>query len=208
MRFLIFLICFLSAVAGFSQTATDKAVQEACACMQKLDAKKLANDALQKGGMECMMQAMGANTVELAKEYGYDPTQLTEETGRLIGEKFGMQLATKCPAAMPVLVAMSGQAQSGGQTMIPGYEGQGQTSGTFVRLDLSGELAKVVIKTAVGEETFYWIRPFPGADNLEKQAATLKGKKVQVDWSEFKKYSPAAKTYAKVKEVSAFRMVK
>ena len=208
MKNLILLIAlYVPGIAIAQSAASDKAVAEACKCYEALEKKKLTEDEKKAGSMECLTKSMLANIGDLAKEYGYDTAEFNEETGRKIGEKFGMKLVQKCPAAIPYMMMLSeGQAQTVTVGSGAAYESTGETSGTFVRVESGGEVVKIVIKTDDGDETFRWIRPFPGAEKLEQQAKTLAGKKVSVEWGEYQQYVHAMKGYAKYREITAFKI--
>ena len=208
MKNLILLIALaVPSIALAQSAASDKAVAVACECYKGLEKKKLNEEEKKAASMDCLTKSMLSNIGDLAKEYGYENLELNEETGRKIGEKFGLKLVQKCPAAVPYMMILSeGQVQTGTVSSGASYESTGETSGTFVRLESSGEIVKIVIKTDDGEESLRWIRPFPGADKLEQQGKALAGKKVSVEWGEYQQYVHAMKGYAKYREITAFKI--
>ncbi|MBK7936148.1 MAG: hypothetical protein IPJ82_03335 [Lewinellaceae bacterium] len=207
MRNLILLLMLAVPGIVFAQeAASDKAIADACKCFDGLSQKKLS-DAEKKGpAMECLTQAMLTHIEDLAAEYGYETSELNEETGRKIGERFGMKLVQKCPASVPFMMALGQEEIEKGNVSVARYESEGETTGAFVRLETSGEIVKLVVKGSEGEETLRWLRPFPGEESLEKQGKTLAGKKVTVQWGEYKQYVHSMKGYAKYREILSFKL--
>ncbi len=207
MKKLIFLLMLAAPGASFAQeAASDKAIADACKCFQGLEKQKLSDADKKSSAMDCLTQSMMANISGLAEEYGYKASELNEENGRKIGERFGMKLVQKCPSSVPFMVSLSQQEDPGGSISAAKYETEGETSGTFVRLETSGETVKLVIKSSDGEETLRWMRPFPGDEKLEQQGKSLAGKKVTVQWGEYKQYVFSMKGYAKYREILGFKI--
>ena len=208
MKKLTFLLMLAAPGALFAQeTASDKAIDQACKCFQGLEKQKLP-DAEKKGpAMECITQSMMTNIAGLAEEYGYKTSELNEETGRKIGERFGMKLVQKCPASVPFMMVLGQQEVQQGNVSVAKYESEGESTGTFVRLETTGETAKLIVKAGDGEETLRWMRPFPGDEKLEQQGKALAGKKVTVQWGEYKHYVASMKGYAKYREILGFKLV-
>lgn len=203
---LLFLL--LGGVAVFAQKAeVDQAYDEACTCLTGLDKKKLSAEDKKTQGMECLQNTMIKHIAALAKDNGYEISEVNAETGRLIGEKFGQTLVSKCPGSISFFIEISkGELdKNGGEVPLTAqYIESGATSGTFVRLETAGESPKVILKLADGsEETFLWLRPFTGSDAFESQYKTMLNKKVTVEWGEFRKYVFSMKGYAKVREITA-----
>jgi hypothetical protein len=206
---LFLLLALLATWTLNAQKASDKAVKQCCDCISKLDVKKLkTEEAKNAAATDCMTQALMANIMGLADEYSIDVTNMNEETGRKIGEKFGIKLVTDCPAATPFLVKMAGDADIEKSTSrMMGYEREETTTGTLLRIETTGDATIVVVKTAEGEEEkLYWIRPFPGSETLETKGKLLNGKKVSVRWGEFKQYNATLKGYGKRKEILSIKI--
>ena len=187
------------------EAASDKAIADACKCFDGLSKQKLSDTEKKGPAMECLTQAMLTNIEALAEEYGYETSELNEETGRKIGERFGMKLVQKCPVSVPFMMALGQEEIEKGNVSVARYESEGETTGTFVRLETSGETVKLVVKSTEGEETLRWMRPFPGDDKLEQQGKALAGKKVIVQWGEYKQYVHSMKGYAKYREILSFK---
>lgn len=208
MKNLILLIVLAAPGIVFSQAAlaSDKAIAESCKCFEGLDKKKLKEEEKKASAMECITSTMMTNIEGLAKEYGYKTSELNEENGRKIGEKFGMKLVQKCPASVPYMMVLSGEKLENSPA-VASYESEGETIGTFVRLETTGEIVKVVVKTTDGEESLRWLRPFIGDEKIEQQGKSLVGKKVAVQWGEYKQYVFPMKGYAKYREILGFKIV-
>lgn len=206
---LVFALVFAFVLSAQAQDkGVEKAYSEACTCFKDLKKSKLNENEKKEKGMECLQTVMLKNIDALAKESGYKMSELNEETGRAIGEKFGRNLVTKCPESVEFFMVAGKEAMAEGKVPeMAAYLSTGTTDGTFVRLETSGDSPKLIVKTSDGsEESFLWIRQFNGSDNLEKQYKTLANKKVSVKWGEFSKYVFSMKGYAKVKEITGFTL--
>lgn len=204
---LILLLLLAAPGALFAQeAATNKAISDACGCFKGLEKQKLSETEKKNAAMECLTQAMLSNITDLAEEYGYQASELNEETGRKIGERFGMKLVQKCPESVPFMMALGQEQAESGNVSVARYESEGETTGTFVRLETSGEIAKLVVKEGDTDVTLRWVRPFPGEESLEKQVKALAGKKVTVQWGEYKQYVASMKGYAKYREILSFKI--
>lgn len=201
---------FLTGLVFAQKTEMDKAYAEACSCVTALEAKKLKPEDKQAAGLACLQKVLSNNIALLAKDNGYELTELNEEKVRIIGEKFGQTLITKCPASISFFMeASKEQIEKGDIPLSAQYIDHGTTSGTFVRLETAGDTPKMVVKTADGtEETFLWMRPFTGSDNFETNYKTLVNKKITVEWGEFRKYVFSMKGYSKVREITALKIEK
>jgi len=199
-----------ASLAQAQKSDVDKAYTEACNCIKGLEKKKLKEEEKKTQGMACLQTVMLANIEALAKDNGYEIDDVNAETGRIIGEKFGQTLVTKCPESISFfMVAAQGEIEKNGVPATAQYVDKGSTTGTFLRLDTSGDSPKVVVKLADGtEESILWIRPFDGSDSFESNYKTLINKKINVEWGEFRKYVFSMKGYAKVREITALAAAK
>lgn len=213
---LLLALILTPAAAQKSKSAQDRAVDEVCACLQKLDAKKMTEAQKAEAGQNCMVEGLTKHLFGLAEEYDVKIADLNEETGRKIGEKFGVRLIEKCPASLPFLVSV-GQAELAKenndrpirQKAAPtDYGATGETEGVLQKVDTEGDFVKLHVKTIEGDtEIFYWIRPFNGSEMLEDKPARHVGKKVLIGWQEFKRYVPSVKGYGKEREISSLLML-
>lgn len=206
---LILALLFVS-VTQAQKSGVDKAYTEACTCIKNLEKKKLKEAEKKAEGMACLQKVMTENIEALAKDNGYEMSDVNAETGRIIGEKFGQTLVTKCPESISFfMVAAKDQLEQNGVPATAQYVDAGSTTGTFLRLDTSGDSPKVVVKLADGsEENFLWIRPFSGSDSFESNYKTLMNKKITVEWGEFRKYVFSMKGYAKLREITSLTIAK
>lgn len=200
-----------------NKTAQDKAINDVCACYQKLNASKMTEAQKSEAGQKCMLEGLTPHVIGLAQEYGIPVSELNEETGRSIGEKFGLALIEKCPAALPFLMSF-GQAElakgdnarpkQAPPAPSPAYGRSGETEGILQKIDTEGDFVRLQIKTIEGDiETFYWIRPFDGSAVLEDKPTKQLGKKVLIGWQEFKRYVPSVKGYGKEREISSLLLL-
>lgn len=207
--FALWALLFASVLYG-QKTEVDAAYTEACNCISALDKKKLGAEEKRAAGINCMQEVMMKHIVALAKDNGYEMDDLNEDTGRIIGEKFGQTLVTKCPASIPFFVEISkDEIESGELPKSAQYIDHGEMTGTLLRMETTGDAPKLVIKLADGsEEAVYWIRPFSGADQFETGYKTMIGKTVTIEWGEFRKYVFSMKGYAKVREIISLQLNK
>lgn len=207
------IMAFALLIGTFAQaqkSEVDKAYTEACTCIKGLEKKKLKEEEKKSEGMACLQKVMMDHIEALAKDNGYEMSDVNAETGRIIGEKFGQTLVTKCPESISFfMVAAKDQIEQSGIPATAQYVDKGSTTGTFLRLDTSGDSPKVVVKLADGsEENFLWIRPFTGSDSFESNHKTLISKKINVEWGEFRKYVFSMKGYSKVREITSLAAAK
>lgn len=206
MKKVLLLLALVATQSLFAQkNAMDKVYKEACDCISAVDKKKITDEEKKTQGMECMQRVMMNSIETLAKDNGYTLSELTPEVGRQIGEKFGQTLVTKCPESVSFFMMMGKEeVQKNGVPLTAQYISKGTTTGTFLRLDTSGDSPKVVIKGEDGsEESFLWIRPFTGSDDFETNYKSLVNKKITIEWGEFRKYVFSMKAYAKMREITA-----
>ncbi len=206
--FLFSLLIFNSVLLSAQKSEVDQAYDEACNCIVGLEKQKLNAESKKAKGMECMQNVMMKHIQALAKDNGYQMSEVNAEAGRLIGEKFAHTLINKCPESIQFFMEISQEEieKNGGVPLTAQYTGSGSTTGIFVRLDTSGETPKIVLKVEDGtEESFLWLRPFIGSDAFESQYKTMINKKVTVEWGEFRKYVFSMKGYSKVREITALK---
>ena len=86
------LLALTPAAAQKPKSAQDRAADDVCACLQKLDAKKMTEAQKVEASQNCMVEGLTKHLFGLAEEYGIKVSDLNEETGRKIGEKFGVRL--------------------------------------------------------------------------------------------------------------------
>jgi hypothetical protein len=208
-KIIIALLMSAALTSAFAQqTASEKAQGEACDCLNKID-KKTVNtpDKIEKATTQCLVTAMTVNIVGLAEENGYQLSEINEETGQAIGEKFGMQLALSCPKFLEFSAGMADnltdEQKKSSMDRMRGFDNTGSVSGTFVRLDVASGEPKIVIKNASNvEESFLWIRRFDGSLALETDPKAYAGKKVTIQWGEFERFDAKTRTYKKVREIT------
>jgi hypothetical protein len=204
----LFLISIFAVSAHSQATASQKAQNEACDCLKKIDRKVVNTDEkLKNATIQCLTTAMTTNIIGLAEENGYTLAEINEEVGQKIGERFGIELATTCPIFLEYSATMadelSEEDKKSSMDRMRGFDATGAATGTFVRLDLSGEFAKVVIKNSQNqEETFVWTRRFDGSSLLETDVKPLIGKKVTIGWGEYEKFNPKTRTYTTIREIT------
>lgn len=73
--------------------------------------------------------------------------------------------------------------------------------GTLKRIDNKG-FNYIVINESGNENSFLWLRQFPGSEKFTNGLAANLGKKVTISWKEIEVYLPTAKGYYKVKEIT------
>lgn len=206
--FPIIILLGSSILVSAQKAEIDQAYDEACNCIVGLEKKKLSPEAKKEQGIECLQNTMTKHIEVLAKDNGYEMSEVNMETAKLIGEKFGQVLVNKCPGSINFFIEISkGEIEkNGGVPMTAQYTNSGATTGTFVRLETATDTPKLILKTEDGsEESFFWLRPFTGSDSFESQYKSMLNKKITVEWGEFRKYVFSMKAYGKVREITAIK---
>ncbi len=105
-------LVFMLSLAN-AQKASDKALNESCACVKKIS--KTAGESEQtKEAMTCFATSVGKYQAELKKEFNIT-TKNENEANSEIGKKLGASISQKCPEMVPHLINMV-KMQSAGKT--------------------------------------------------------------------------------------------
>ncbi|GAA4922932.1 hypothetical protein [Mucilaginibacter defluvii] len=208
MKKILPLLLILSALVftASAQTTTSavtpteqKLIDSLCDKLNKLD---LSNVKTKQQATELFMTAFASHAdqmMEIAAERGVDPSD--QQAMNKLGQSIGINMMKqKCPGFIRISTIMAGQ-QLNQET------GLKTTAGTFKRIDVKG-FNYIVISTASGEQSFLWLRQFPGSEKfMTGAAAKFTGKKIIITSEEVEAYVPAAKGYYKVKEIKGIEVL-
>ena len=212
LKLLLLIIPIITLQVSFAhaqQKASDKVIAETCDCFKKLNMDQLSEDSLREKGMNCLMNAMTLHISDIAGEYGYELTELNAEVGTEIGKKIGSKMVQECPQSVKFFMVMGQEGLKNGDISPENaaYSRSGTTEGKVIRIDHENEIMKLILETEGEKESFYWIRPFIGSEEIETDLKSLVDKKVSISWGEFEKYVYDMKGYATVKEITAMKVL-
>lgn len=189
----------------FGQASKDKLAQtladEFCVAFDKIKMpEKMDEAAATELGM-LMIPIITKHKAEIKKEYGLGVE--SQEDFTKIGEIIGQKAAFSCPKFQKFSMQMVQNGSVGidenGATTI--NETKAQTvSATFLGLETSGQFTCLKVKGADGRELkIWWMGYFEGSEDLSDGGASLKNKKVSIDYTEEEVYSATLKDYVKTK---------
>lgn len=145
---------------------------------------------------KCMLEAYAAHEEEVSAQLGI--TEFNGETGRILGQKIGLKMATYCP---DYLMKM-GTAAQGNPAQEPTY----QLVGKILSVE-QGEFISYKLKDNEGKvHKLLWYQHFIGSDEFTDEPKKLVGKEVTVSVKDVECYVPKAKGYFSIKEIVALTL--
>jgi hypothetical protein len=198
---LLFSTCYAAVLHAQTQAvgpAERKLNDSLCSCITHLDQTKLhtkkeATDAF----MDCFTkQADLLVAVTEEKHLDMEDNDAMHALGTQIAKNL---LAEKCQGFIQLAVKMAGKDDAGSESS--------SLEGKFKRIDNKGFNYIVVVDENNQEKSFLWLQQFTGSENFMKNAASLAGKKLKIEWKEIEVYLPEAKGYYKVKEITAITVL-
>jgi len=83
-------------LSSFSQSVIDTMSQEVCKCMEAVKILSIEdNEKIIAEATKCMLEAYATHEAEVSAQLGI--TEFNGETGRILGQKIGLKMATYCP---------------------------------------------------------------------------------------------------------------
>jgi len=194
---LLILFSVLFASYTFAQTARvigpkEKAMGDSvCSCITKLDLSKITN----KTEATTAVTQCITNHLDLFMAVADERKISMDDQDGLtkIGFDIGTNLVKNGCASFIKLSAL-----------IAGKESETQTSaihGALKSIDNKGFNYFTIVDAAKNEQSFIWLRQFPGSEKFTNGLGAYAGKSVSIKWDELEVYLPAAKGYYKVKEI-------
>ncbi|MCU0428896.1 MAG: hypothetical protein MUF42_02910 [Cytophagaceae bacterium] len=107
MRKSIFIVLVLTCKLLLAQTASEKACEQTCNCIKKIDSK-LPPAKRKELAMKCMENASINHFEGMMAQYKIKEKNL-EKAANKVGEKFGAELATSCPDIIPFFMEEAGE---------------------------------------------------------------------------------------------------
>ncbi|MBL7974240.1 MAG: hypothetical protein JNJ85_04980 [Candidatus Kapabacteria bacterium] len=202
------LLCVLALVLLFANKSNvyaqidDKMLDTACKCMSRIDMNKSIAE-IEEQAQKCMVEVM-TTSPELMQLIAQSPDD-AREVGEKFGKEFGMELMSKCPAAMQLFIKV-GANKKEVQESGSGKTKTSSLTGTLVKVDTKGYVT-ITVKTEGRDITLLWLRYFPGSEQLKDGVAAFKGKKVKFQWKEIEVYNSVLKDYTTMKEITSFEVV-
>ncbi len=203
-RILLAVFCF-SSVAMYAQKASDKAVKQACVCMDKVDmgqpSKKL-DAAFEK----CLMDAVFANLEGLTKEYKFSFSD--EGAAEKVGEQLGIKLASSCPSFLEYAKIVASKESDEKTQAAEETESYEFAEGVVKEVPANGSSAITIEETSGDIRTFYLVDYFIGAEDIPSQLSSLKGKKVKLGYTTKKVFDTTSNSFKDKKVIVAFELEK
>jgi hypothetical protein len=200
MKRILIVLLTAASLTSFAQKASDKAVKQSCDCMSKINMKQ-EYSAIDKAFEGCLINAVMANLGGLTKEYKFDITD--EAASEKVGEKIGLKLVEQCPAFLEyaALAASQDDEEEEDADKKPEYE----FSEGVVADVRDGELLAITLEENSGDRrVFYVTESFYGGEDLLKDIAHLKSKKLKLGWVNKNLYDSASKSFKERKVVYYF----
>jgi hypothetical protein len=133
---------------------------------------------------------------ELKKKYHIDLSNLDNGTGEALGKLIGEKMLVKCPDQMTKLAKTVMDKPETATKPV------GATMTGVVTDVVANQFVVITVKDTKGpEQKFIWLDYFDGSDLL-KNPADIKGKTVEVTYTENDFYNPAIKDYMKYKIIA------
>jgi hypothetical protein len=106
---IILFILVIYTGTAFAQEVSNKALNEVCACVKKIDSK-LTEDQQGEQAIMCMTNAMGKYQDGLKKEFNITTNDM-QQAMQEIGANMGVKLISACPEVLPYLMKYAQKQQ-------------------------------------------------------------------------------------------------
>jgi hypothetical protein len=175
-------------------TMERKMTDSLCVSISKLDVSKIKT---QEEAVAAYTQCVGDH-IDLLGDFAAERN--VDMTDKVAMKKIGVDLAfnlykMKCENFIKLSTLMA-------MKTINKDERQGDISiGAFKRIENKGFNYIVITDAKGNEQSFLWLRQFPGSENFMNGITKYVGKKLSIGWKELEVYLPQAKGYYKVKEI-------
>jgi len=200
----LLLFPFLSIAQEFNKEVVSKVSVDVCDC---INTKEYTDDAKGITYLEnCMMQGFATN-LEYLQENGID-LMADDDRAERFGEKLGIELALKCPKALPLLMILGQEMIENGE-MNSDYETQAEEDYPFI----IGKIAEVekgtfpifkVVDINGAKHNMLWLTVVDNPALLEQ---ALEGKKNFIlEYFENELYDPRIEEYRYMKILNAVKI--
>jgi len=194
---LLILFSAIFACYTFAQTARvvgpkEKAMGDSvCSCITKLDLSKITN----KTEATTAVTQCITNHLELFMAVADERKISMDDQDGLtkVGFDIGTSLVKNgCSSFIKLSALIAGQEAK---------TQENATHGTLKSIDNKGFNYFTIVDVNKSENSFIWLRQFPGSEKFTNGLGAYAGKNVTIKWDEIEVYLPAAKGYYKVKEI-------
>jgi hypothetical protein len=165
-----------------------------CDCITHLDMDKIKSKSEASASFsDCFVKNTGLMS-KVAAERRVDSTDV--DVMRQIGVDIGKDLVNENCTAFTRLSLKIADAKEGADQPI------GTVTGKLKRMIVSGFNYIIITDPSGAEQSFLWLRQFPGSENFMSGIDKYIGRDVKIDWQEIEAYLPQNKGYYKVKEIT------
>ena len=169
-----------------------KMTDSLCIALGKLDMSKISTKAEAKAAfMDCFTKYTGL-FMDFAKERNVSIDD--EQAGEVLGKDIARDLLDeKCDGFLKLSMKMAGKDDDEDEVA--------SATGVFKRVDNKGFNYIIIASEGNKEQSFIWLRQFPGSENYMQSVSKLTGKKLKIKYREIEAYLPQAQGYYKLKEI-------
>jgi hypothetical protein len=190
---LLFLSSAFSAILFAQKTALDKAADSTCKCLTAVRDKIKSSQAFDEKGQACILKSVAPFLADISKEENISLEELNKDVGEKLGNKIGYKLFATCPA----FAELASQYIAG-----ENEEATSETTGIVTDVLISDQIY-LNVKDKTGKIIkLAWIEYFPGSDDYKTAPASLKGKKVTLEWKQIELYNVKQKDFITTKEIT------
>lgn len=198
---LLFVVVAFACIANAQNTpgpVEKKLSDSLCNALSRLDLSKISTAQEAKEAFMKSFMQYSDMFIDLAKErnVSIDDQQAMHNAGTDIAKNL---MAQKCESFLKLAVKMAAKDSEEDETV--------SATGLFKRIENKGFNYFVISSDNKKEQSFIWLRQFPGSESYMQGGAKLIGKKIKIKYREMEVYLPAAQGYYKVKEVVALELL-
>ncbi len=185
-----------------AQDAVDAITEKTCSCLKNIDHAASSKSIEAELGI-CMIREAAPYEKELKKKYGIDLNKLDGPTGNKLGTLIGKKMLMKCPDLMAELVSATSKDKD---VAVAPVAAGGVINGTVTDM-ITNQFVVITVSNAQGpDQKFLWMDFFQGAELLKNGLADIKGKSVEVRYTESNYYNPSIKDYMKYKVLTGLSL--
>lgn len=161
-----------------------------CGCITRLDQSKITNSKEATDAfIDCFSkQSALLEDVTAERKVNMDDNGAMHDLGVDIGKNL---LKEKCGGFMQLAVKMAQKNDAETNSI----------AGTFKKVETKGFNYLILTDNNGEENSFLWLKQFPGSEKFMNGGLSYVGKKVRIKYQEIEVYLPQAKGYYKVKEI-------
>lgn len=192
-------IVFLNCITAFSQSKTidstaRKNALAICNCLEKNNAEKLQNTVeVQKLFLKCMMDSASGSLTKLLEQNTENPETAGEEWGKQIAMDL---FSVGCDPFLKISMKLAGESEEEESNNKVKFS---TASGTIMGFE-EKDFTYITIKLTNGrEQTFMYVEFVPESGDWIKKPASIKGKKVKIQYEDKEVYQPKIKDFVTIK---------